>query len=782
MYILYRHLCAGLGYTAGRGQGTGDRGPDRGRRSPSQLTPTILSSLLTMAELELKSIEPEPSPPQPIECSICYDFIRLDSIYFSCPSANSSHSQCSSCFGEYIQHCCDQYAVGKLPVQCPVLNCNKLVDDKTLKLICNQPLNLSKNLWSEYERFSLLSGLLDGSKDNVPLTCQKCNKFTAYLPKNYKERAANLKKLMKDEQKEETKAKITKKISPAEAPQKKQEENKELPAWDYEEKKVALHISRVSVLRQGFLPFEPIKIGTVNVGEAMRLKAERRWARIDRRAQRASDRVKANGIGATRQDLMAQIRETAEESKSNDSHRAEAEEIELRKNSESKNNIKDVIEVTDDADNWSDGSDTDGSDTDAAIIRTQPITGADIPDAPPLYSSNNDIVTSSSAPPAPPLGFTLAPAVYRITEANPAVDPNGNELPAGQAALRPALMRQVSEAVLTSLFFVCEGDGCNAATCLQCNAVFDQSAQESHKCPISHIDEIYNDIIDLLTEGSAQKCPACKSVGQKDERCCHITCEQPGCGVRWCYVCGGQEGKDFDEFSEHNIWSLSTPQVQSRCPMYLNYWLGGGRIHGGMFVENWEKAGVSLERFHMLKQRKLVDEYKKKLTAQELVVFEGMVKEKFSTGMWDKKAAADLDSILAQIAEFTKDPSNYQADPFYLVDNDDTGHNWALGNNRCQGCCYERCCNRTADCYCCCCDKIEDKLMCGMCDTPLRLCSDACFECCNWCLRSCTCHWCDLKRRNPCSCIFTILGNSCYYGLFCCCLTTADNCWPSRRQ
>ncbi len=49
-------------------------------------------------------------------------------------------------------------------------------------------------------------------------------------------------------------------------------------------------------------------------------------------------------------------------------------------------------------------------------------------------------------------------------------------------------------------------------------------------------------IQEALTKGTTVSCPKCKTKGEKDDQCMHITCQT--CGTNWCYCCGRERGSE----------------------------------------------------------------------------------------------------------------------------------------------------------------------------------------------------------------------------------------------
>jgi hypothetical protein len=323
----------------------------------------------------------QPIPLETVECYVCGDEIKLydeakpDTApyreYYQCPKdTKKSHVQCANCFGQYVQHCADYYVQDKLPVCCQVPECRELVSDSEIRRLLHYEIN--KHIEPGYERACILSGILDHSKENTPITCAKCHEYTAMFPKNFKERAARLKLLM------------------------------------YKEKAEQENIERSNVIKE-------IIQSTIQLNEEKKEREE-----------------KQSGQSAP---LIAAATNT----------------------------------------------------------------------------NNNNVL------------FDL----HNINNSNLSMESIGLAL--------PAMKRQQSEGVLTSLFFDCQKPSCGGVTCLRCEKAVHRDETEAHVCSTSRIEELFNELIGVLADGSVMKCPKtdCNSIGQKDENCCHMTC--PECSTRWCY-------------------------------------------------------------------------------------------------------------------------------------------------------------------------------------------------------------------------------------------------------
>lgn len=155
---------------------------------------------------------------------------------------------------------------------------------------------------------------------------------------------------------------------------------------------------------------------------------------------------------------------------------------------------------------------------------------------------------------------------------------------------------------MTSSFFHCDRPACRAITCLYCETVLEETEMEApdtrHICSKTAKQELYEQLVAVLVEGSIMRCPNCKKAGQKDYACCHISCE---CGVKWCYGCA----KEVANFSDHNKWNIAVDRDSNLCPMYLQYRWSGTNFDVSSQRYNGD-AVVALHRFHLWRQREAV--------------------------------------------------------------------------------------------------------------------------------------------------------------------------------
>ncbi len=147
--------------------------------------------------------------PSSLPCSICFDLISSSSYSssFLCPSGELSHILCNSCFLDYFVHCCSSYStLSSFPLKSSIPQCEMKIPEFLLFRLLGD----SQELIEKYEKFSILAGLLDSTreKSNIPLTCKKCEKFTILLPVDYKKKANKLKEIMSREKREEEEKKV----------------------------------------------------------------------------------------------------------------------------------------------------------------------------------------------------------------------------------------------------------------------------------------------------------------------------------------------------------------------------------------------------------------------------------------------------------------------------------------------------------------------------------------------------------------------------------------------
>jgi hypothetical protein len=211
----------------------------------------------------------------------------------------------------------------------------------------------------------------------------------------------------------------------------------------------------------------------------------------------------------------------------------------------------------------------------------------------------------------------------------------------------PSIQREPSTGVLTSLFFECLLDNCGAVSCLRCDFVLENMASTAnHQCIIDQLADLQLELADLLAEASVTRCPSCNKPTQKDLACTHMTCG--ACKVRYCYICGQGE-INLGSFGTHNTdWTLLSPD--NRCPMYLNYCWGAVDAELSNLRENKFHNGDptrSLMRFHLLKQRKALENYEMQLNKEALDLWRAMKAKFFPRGLWDPAEEAIVDKILA---------------------------------------------------------------------------------------------------------------------------------------
>ncbi len=221
---------------------------------------------------------------------------------------------------------------------------------------------------------------------------------------------------------------------------------------------------------------------------------------------------------------------------------------------------------------------------------------------------------------------------------------------------------------------------------------------------------MYSRVLEILYSGSIVNCPApgCSGTGQKDERCCHITC--PQCSSRYCYCCG----KQFDDFSIHNEWNIRS-EKNDRCPMYLHYRYGTGEIHPGSVGFSVGDPIEALELFHIEKQINLIKSFEATLNEEEAKIYEQMKIEKFSNGkIFEESKIKRLEEINRAIQNARLDGGPVDHPQFYNILNQQNGiaeveENCCVRNLfKCTDYCCECC---TCECECC-----EDDGCCSLSD------------------------------------------------------------------
>eukprot|EP00457_Paulinella_chromatophora_P003652 gb/GEZN01003660.1/.p1 GENE.gb/GEZN01003660.1/~~gb/GEZN01003660.1/.p1 ORF type:complete len:675 (+),score=122.15 gb/GEZN01003660.1/:20-2044(+) len=126
------------------------------------------------------------NPTQPkAECLCCFaeteDGLRC--------RKNFKHAICTSCFPHLVKSGCDNYMAGGLPLLCPEPECKLEIPDHVIRgLLCTEEGGGGVLVWDEYQESQLRAGLIS-AKTEVPVTCQKCNRYSEMLPKDYRDRA-----------------------------------------------------------------------------------------------------------------------------------------------------------------------------------------------------------------------------------------------------------------------------------------------------------------------------------------------------------------------------------------------------------------------------------------------------------------------------------------------------------------------------------------------------------------------------------------------------------------
>ncbi len=180
----------------------------------------------------------------------------------------------------------------------------------------------------------------------------------------------------------------------------------------------------------------------------------------------------------------------------------------------------------------------------------------------------------------------------------------------------------------TSQFFICAQVSCEGALCVRCQARIKKSEVESHLCKEDVLQEIYSKLVDILAESSTIKCPGCGFVWRKDLACTHMNCDK--CHLEFCYHCGKSKSEVGGDFGPHNLWTLSTPESEGKCPMYLHFKYGDISASADRMDGDPQKA---LDRFHLQKQKSAVEKFSKSIDPE---LFDQVLKSKFPFGIWDE--------------------------------------------------------------------------------------------------------------------------------------------------
>eukprot|EP00808_Paulinella_micropora_P007063 g70342.t1 len=104
---------------------------------------------------------------------------------------NFKHAICMSCFPHMVRSASENYMNGEVPVRCPDPECAQVIADhivRSLLMQSGQGESSGPLVWDAYQTSQLRAGLIE-KKEEVPVTCPRCNQYTELMPRDYKEQA-----------------------------------------------------------------------------------------------------------------------------------------------------------------------------------------------------------------------------------------------------------------------------------------------------------------------------------------------------------------------------------------------------------------------------------------------------------------------------------------------------------------------------------------------------------------------------------------------------------------
>jgi hypothetical protein len=117
-------------------------------------------------------------------CLACGVSGWVSDAHFSCPSGNTQHDMCLSCFGTFVEHCCEESVSGNastIPLKCSIPECRQVVPiHHAVPLIrtCDlKNLDGPKSLMDLYERAELQVAFSQPAAE-VAVTCHLCGQYT----------------------------------------------------------------------------------------------------------------------------------------------------------------------------------------------------------------------------------------------------------------------------------------------------------------------------------------------------------------------------------------------------------------------------------------------------------------------------------------------------------------------------------------------------------------------------------------------------------------------------
>src|SRR5689334_1608751 len=117
-------------------------------------------------------------------CLACGTVGFLSDAHFACPSGNSEHDMCITCFATFVEHCSEESVAGNastVPIRCSIPECRAIVSiHHIVPLIRTFDINnpqREKPLMSIYERAELQVALSQPSKEHA-ITCHLCGQYT----------------------------------------------------------------------------------------------------------------------------------------------------------------------------------------------------------------------------------------------------------------------------------------------------------------------------------------------------------------------------------------------------------------------------------------------------------------------------------------------------------------------------------------------------------------------------------------------------------------------------